>query len=253
MQAENLASSKKRIKDIIEAKPTDRIGIFDKDIELYSQNHSKSSKEFFIYDFDGPFESLSKEMGLENALLFFEREPRRCFSYFRDRLLSIMEKYETLKESGTIFDGSWINENMAYDNGLYFLLSKYRNELLGFHKDICMFFLNQNLPLFFHCDGKIEDLIPLLDGIGIKAIHPVQERCNPHLLSIKKTFSGSITFIGGVAKERLRESKESLLEHVNALSNDGSYIFSFDSLIPENYYMKEHDDLIQDVEKIKRI
>ena len=253
MQAKILASSKKRIKDIIEAKPTDRIGIFDKDIELYSQNHSKSSKEFFIYDFDGPFQSLSKEMGLENALVFFEKEPRRCFSYFRDRLLSIMGDYESLKESGIIFDGAWITEDMAYDNGLYFSLNKYRNELLGFHKDICMFFLNQNLPLFFHCDGKIEDLIPFLDGIGIKAIHPAQEKCNPNLLSIKKTFSGSITFIGGVAIERLTESKESLLEHANALASDGNYIFSFDSPIPENYYMKEYDDLIQDIENIKRI
>lgn len=244
MQAKVLASPKERIRNILKSKLVDRTGIFDLDIELFSEGGLKESEKFFLFCFDGPFQSMSSEMGLEEALTKFIQEPRHSLSSFKENQKQIIKEYKGLKDDGYKFDGVWMGEDIAYNNGLYFSIEKYRNQLLGIHSDLSDFFTSESLPLFFHCDGGVEDLIPLLVGAKIKAVHPVQEKPNPNLLKIKRDFSRHLTFVGGVCLHRLEQERKELLEYIQKLNEGGNYIFSFDGPIPDSFDKKEYDDLL---------
>ena len=161
---------------------------------------------------------------------------------------NIFSEYRKLKDKGFSFDGVWIGEDIAYDNGLYFSPKKYRDQLKPIHKDICSFFAEKGQRVFFHCDGKIEGLIPHLVGMGVKAIHPVQERCNPNFLAIKKDLAGIITIIGGVGLERLYGNIKDLEKYIYLLMEGGNYIFSFDGPLPDDFDKKEYQHVLKNIE-----
>jgi hypothetical protein len=240
-------TEKERIGNILKSEPTDRIGILDLDIEIYSKKSQKESEKFFLYSFDGLFQSLSSELGLEEALVRFVQEPRHVLSYFLKRHKEIIADYKRLKDAGYRFDGVWMGEDIAYDEGLYFSLERYQRQLSDFHKDICSYFKAEDLAVFLHCDGRIEDLIPRLTVMGVAAIHPVQERCNPNLLEIKKDLKENITFIGGVGLVRFQEGIERLKERVSRLKDGGNYIFSFDGPLPDDIDKKRYNSLLEDI------
>ena len=240
-------TGKDRIGNILRSKPVDRIGILDLDIDISSNNSQKESEKFFLYAIDGPFQSLSSELGLEEALTGFVQEPRHVLSYFLKKHKDIIAGYKRLKEAGCRFDGVWLGEDIAYDNGLYFSQERYQRQLSGFHKDIFSYFKTEGLKVFFHCDGKVEHLIPHLADMGAAAIHPLQEKCNPGLLEIKRDLKGSITFIGGIGIDRFQEGAEGLKERISELKEDGNYIFSFDGPLPDNIDKKRYGSLLEDI------
>lgn len=254
MQAKVLISPKERIRRILESKSVDRIGIADLDIEFFSENGPKISDKFFLFSFDGPFQSMSSKTGLEEALIRFAREPRRSLLSFKKSQGQITAEYKKLKDKGFEFDGAWMGEDIAYQKGLYFSIEKYHRELWGIHKDLSGFFTSERLPLFFHCDGNIEGLLPYLAALEIQAIHPVQERCNPNLVRLKREFCGHLTFAGGVGLHRLKQEPEELLEYIQRLSQGGNYIFSFDGPLPDSFDKEEYHKLIRFIsEKIAGI
>jgi len=253
MQAKVLSQKKQLVHDILSSKKQDRIATLYTDIELYSKESTKESDKFYLFDFNGPFQNLSSNLGLEDALCQFVKEPRKTSSVFKQYLLDIIEQYRSLKHKGFEFDGIWIWEDIAYDNGLYFSIEKYRQQLIGVHKDICDFFTSEELPIFFHCDGNIEKLIPLLVAIEVGAIHPLQEKVNPNLLKIKEIFKEVLTCVGGVGLDRLNCDADELLECIQSLQKDGDYIFSFDGPIPDGFDKKRFSQLIDNITNMEFI
>jgi hypothetical protein len=253
MQTKVLISAKQRIRDTLLSRPTDKLGIFDLDIEITDKNAKKESDRFLLFGFNGPFQQLSFDVGLEEALRMFESEPHRLCFLFKKRQEMILGRYQALKARGIAFDGAWMWEDIAYDKRLYFSLEKYRNRLMGIHRDICSFFISEGLAPLFHCDGNVEALIPFLAAMGIKAIHPMQEASNPHLLTIKKVYKQELTFIGGVGLHRLQAPLDNILRRVAELSEGDNYIFSFDGPLPRGFDMKKYNEIIDSIRSLKRI
>lgn len=247
MQAEVLITHKERIRNILESKPAEGTAILDRDIEFYTANSPIQSDKFFLFPFNGPFQTMSSKLGLEEALVKFIREPRHTLSDFKDYQKCAIADYKRLKKQGYAFNGAWMWEDIAYDKGVYFPAEKYRAQLLGIHKDMAGFFASENLPLFFHCDGNVEALIPFLADIKVKALHPMQEKSNPDILEIKKVFKGIMTFIGGVGLHRINQERGALLEYIQRLKEGGNYIFSFDGPLPDGFDKEKYDNLIRDL------
>jgi len=240
---------KERIVGLLRSEPVDRIGILDQDIELYSQGAARESEKFFALGLNGPFQAMSSELGLEQALIRFAQEPRHCMEFFKDYLAKIVQEHKILRDDGFRFDAVWIWEDIAYDKGLYFSTKKYAEHLSRPHRDIVEFFASQGLPAFFHCDGRVEELIPFLVRMQVAAMHPVQERANPNLIEIKRDLKGQMSFVGGVDLDRIRRSVDELTEHVERLKEDGNYIFSFDGPIPEDIDKRDYDNIIREIER----
>ena len=122
---------------------------------------------------------------------------------------------------------------------------------MGLHKDIVDYFKSQGLPCFFHCDGNVEELIPILSDMHIAALHPMQERSNPSLIKMMNDLGQRLTFIGGVGIERLNRSRAVLIDHIKMLCVAGNYIFCFDGPVTESVDKKLYEEIIEDTENIE--
>jgi hypothetical protein len=242
MQTQVLNIHKEIIIDTLRSNPVGKPGIFDLDVEFYKKE-LRESERFYLFCFNGPFQDLSPRFGLQEALVKFVHKARHTTLGYKDYVNKIIARYEELTKNGYKFDGVWMWEDMAYNDGLFFSLEKYRSQLFDIHKEICEFFKSQNLPLFFHCDGRVEKLIPFLIDAGVKAVHPVQESCNGDIIKLKKQFQGLITFVGGVGIDRIRHDKKELFDYIRRLNEGGNYIFSFDAPIE-----KEYENILKDIE-----
>lgn len=62
--------------------------------------------------------------------------------------------------------------------------------------------VNPNIHVQYHCDGKINDLIPDLIEAGIAILNPVQPECVDHHW-VKKTFGDCLAFNGGLGVQSI--------------------------------------------------
>src|SRR3989338_2540816 len=150
---------KERIKMIFTHAQPDRIGVFDffedititnwkkqgllpNNIDIYDlfdfdldfRKDKQNKNKFTILSLEGPFQQMIAKKGLQQALMDFSRETRRTKDFFKDTLSNIFSEYRKHKEKGLVFDGIWLYEDIAYDNGLYFSFEKYEDTLFDFHK-----------------------------------------------------------------------------------------------------------------------
>ncbi|MFC1808055.1 hypothetical protein ACFL0T_06810 [Candidatus Omnitrophota bacterium] len=248
MQTEVLISHKEHIRKILSRQHVKRPATLERDIDFSSRSKELKSDKFFLFDFNGPFQTMSSKLGLEKALIQFAQEPRHVLSYFKDILESIFKQYNRCKDEGYQFDGVWIWEDIAYDKGLLFSVARYRSQLIALHRELCDFFNSEGLLPFMHCDGNVESLIPLWVSIGVKGIHPIQEQCNPNILQIKDIFKQAMTFVGGVGVDRVNKGRKELLDRLRELNAGGSYIFSLDGPLIDEANKREYNIFCRDLE-----
>jgi uroporphyrinogen decarboxylase len=103
-----------------------------------------------------------------------------------------------------------------------------------------------NVPVVFHCCGKLDQVIPNLIRWGVDAVHPIQPSCND-IYSLKKQWGNYLSFIGNMSIEGVLAfgSQDEIIsdtrEHIDRLSYDGGYVVasshSITDAIPiQNYY-----------------
>ncbi len=102
-----------------------------------------------------------------------------------------------------------------------------------------------NLPIMWHCCGKLDEVLPYLLRWGVSAVHPFQPACND-IYAVKRAVGDRICLVGnmniegvlayGSADEVIADTRE----HIERLSSNGGYVVAsshsiIDSIPPENY------------------
>ncbi|MHB8280325.1 MAG: uroporphyrinogen decarboxylase family protein, partial [Candidatus Humimicrobiaceae bacterium] len=102
----------------------------------------------------------------------------------------------------------------------------------------------RNIPVVFHCDGNMVNVIPVLIDCGVEGAHPIQPSCND-IYKLKKQYSGDFALFGNIDTVLLANgTKEEIVEdvknHCNKLKDGGGYMLGssssiFDGIPPENF------------------
>ncbi len=216
----------------------------------FGRTDKPDKNKFILLCLNGPFQQLVSTKNLQQSLIDFTREPRHTKDFLKSSLNNIFSEYKGQKEEGHRFDGIWLWEDIAYDNGLYFSIEKYRNQLFGFHNEISSYFQNEGLYVVFHCDGNIEQLIPFLVKSKFCGIHPLQESSNPNIIRIKKGLKGAITFLGGIGLKHLKGLHQDILDRIEELKEAGDYIFCFDGPIPQDTEFKTYQNILARIKAV---
>ncbi|TKG94611.1 hypothetical protein EYV94_11725 [Puteibacter caeruleilacunae] len=95
------------------------------------------------------------------------------------------------------------------------------------------FIQSKGKNIFFHIDGKIEDMIPDFVEMGVDVLNPI-DLCagNQDIYQIKEKYGDQITISGNIDIEGVlrtgspEEVKEDVIEHIEKLSTGGGYIVS---------------------------
>lgn len=91
--------------------------------------------------------------------------------------------------------------------------------------------VNPEILIFYHSDGKIEELIPELIEVGVDILNPIQPECND-IFSIKKRWGDNLSLFGGIGVQSTLpfstpdEVKEVVKRIIGIMGNGGGYVLS---------------------------
>jgi len=263
-------TSCERIKRTLEFKIPDRVGIYDNvsgefpefdlklfDLEKFDAKAFQKAKEkglYLVASFSCPFQKLTFDLGLEEALLLIAKEPSQAKKQFAENTQRILDALEKLRQDGFVFDGAWMWSDLAYKKATYFSVQTYKKLLHEFHFDICGYFKGLGLPVILHSDGNCASFIPLFLEAGVRALNPLETDCGfEDAEFVKKEYGKDLVLFGNMPAVVLERSKKEIEEvfekRLQILKTGGGFIYHSDKPIPETVSRENYRFALEIVKK----
>lgn len=126
----------------------------------------------------------------------------------------------------------YLMEDLADRNGLSIAPAMIDEFCLAYAKELADIARAHGIPVMWHCDGNVHDLLPMLKNMGVSAVNPLQ----PHLndaAAFKREFGRDLAVYGGLDNCYIipNESAAAVRAHVLDVfatlgKPDGALIFS---------------------------
>lgn len=218
--------------------------------ESLKARYEKAEKEerFLALSCMEPFEHISGAVGRENLLMMMAGEADRAADLFLRSTEETLGMCQLMMDKGYHFDGAWLWGDLGYQNGLLFSTDYYNAFLLSLHKEFCGFFEKKGMPVIFHSDGNIEELIPHLIEAGVRAIEPLECNTGMDIAGLKREYGKDLVFFGGIDESSFQDAEKAEKEirtKFKYLMKGGGYIYRADSPILENCRFKNYSRVIE--------
>ena len=222
--------------------------------EALEGTYERASKKekFLVLSLMEPFEHISRVVGRETILTMMAQDANKATNLFSDSLEFTLNMCQFLLDKNYRFDGAWVWGDFGYSEGLIFSTDYYNAFLFDLHKELCDFFAKNNMPVIFHSDGNIKELIPHLIRTGIRAIEPLEANVGMDLAWLKKEYGKDIVLFGGIDERTFVDKKKAEREirsKFKYLMKDGTYIYHADSPILQNTSFENYKHVIELVKK----
>ncbi|GAH25637.1 unnamed protein product [marine sediment metagenome] len=137
-----------------------------------------------------------------------------------------------------------IADDLAGANGLMINPEKVEELYVPRLSKILKSIHERSIPVIFHSDGNMVNVIPILMKCGAIGAHPIQPSCND-IHALKREYQGKFALFGNIetvllAKGTKVEIEEDVKKHCDELKEGGGYILGssssiFDGIPPENF------------------
>lgn len=114
-----------------------------------------------------------------------------------------------------------------------------------------------NVPIQWHCCGKLDDVMPLFVKWGIDAVAPIQPACND-IYKLKKEWGDYLCLVGNINMEGVLafgtpdEVVEDTREHIERLSYNGGYVVASSHSIVDAIPVENYNAMIETAVKYGR-
>lgn len=128
----------------------------------------------------------------------------------------------------------FIDCDCAYKNGLMINPKLFRELWYDRTRRLIEPALAKGIPVTFHSDGKMDELIPMLIDLGFSAIHPIEPAAND-IYKVKRRFGkdicimGNIDVAGVLAFGSPDEVRQDVRTHIDRLGPGGHYVLGSSS------------------------
>ncbi|MCC7351452.1 MAG: hypothetical protein IT446_12870 [Phycisphaerales bacterium] len=159
--------------------------------------------------------------GEENLLIDMASDESFCDALF-DRVAAYLQEMalQNLRRTNTWETGMIVNDDMAGLIGPVFsprmferyLLPRYHRIIQTCRQAGCRHFI-------FHSDGNVQPLLELLIECGFEGINPIEPRCNPSLMELKRKYGRKLVLLGGVCNTQIlqRNNRREIQDHLRPL------------------------------------
>jgi uroporphyrinogen decarboxylase len=189
------------------------------------------------------FTNTSEVLGMEKFLIKLYRDTEQIehlFDIFTDYSIRI-----TKGLSNRPINCFWIDDDLCTNQGFFVNPKFIKKYWIPRTETILEPIKKKGIPIFMHCCGNVEELLPIIIDMGIVGIHPIQPNCND-IYKLKEKFGNKITFFGnmdiagvlafGTPEEVIEDTKT----HINKLAPGGGYVVAsshsiIDRIPYENY------------------
>ncbi len=151
------------------------------------------------------------------------------------------------------FDGAWMWGDLGCKTGLIFSTDYYNALLFDLHKEFCDFFKANGMPVIFHSDGNIRELLPHLIEAGVRAIEPIESDVGMDIAEIKREYGMDLVLFGGVDEQTfvsdIGKAENEIKSKFKVLMKNGGYIYHADSPISEEISFENYNKALGLVKK----
>lgn len=213
---------------------------------------AESGERFLILSCVEPFEHICGVLGREKVLIMMAEEPNKASGIFAKSAEFTLKLCQLALDKGYRFDGAWLWGDLGCKTGLIFSTDYYNAFLFDLHKEFCDFFAEKNMPVIFHSDGNIGELIPRLIEAGVRALEPLESDVDMDLFALKREYGRDVVLFGGI-NEKVFTGTDKLEDEIRTklrgLMKGGGYIYHADSPISEDISFENYNKALGFVKK----
>ena len=141
--------------------------------------------------------------------------------------------------------GIWLCDDIAYTEGLMVSPTFLRRHVFPNHKKIAQVGRSRGMPVIYHSDGDLTEVMDDLLDNGIHALHPIEPKALD-IYDMKRRYAGRLALVGNIdlgstlVRGTPEEVRQDVRKHIAALAPGGGYVVSSSNTIPnyvpfENY------------------
>jgi uroporphyrinogen decarboxylase len=197
---------------------------------------------------------LHNTMGYENGLLAMAEAPEFVEDIIATYTAFSVDRLELCFREGLTADGLWFFSDLCYKNGPLFAPAQFRRLALPHLMEYTRLCERHDLYFWWHCDGNVEQLIPLLVDLGVDAIHPLEARAGNDARAYKQRFGDSLCLIGNIDADVVATGDAGAIERevaskVPVASAGGGYMYHIDHSVPPTVAFDAYCFLLETVRK----
>jgi len=190
-----------------------------------------------IIHLGGFFEYAWQLMGFERFSIALVDEPELVDSLWNWVNRALMNHFEAVMDFRGI-SGIWLCDDLAYTEGLLVSPDLLRRYVFPSHRKIGRVCRDRGIPLIYHSDG---DLTQVMDDIienGVNALHPIEPKALD-IYEMKKRYSGRLALVGNIdlsytlTRASPEEVREDVRKHIRGLAPGGGYLLGSSNSIPD--------------------
>lgn len=185
----------------------------------------------------GIFERAWRLMGFEEFCLACAMRPE-----FTRRLLDrIGSWYCALWERIAAYPrvaGLWLPDDLAYTESFMLSPQIFRQQLFPWFERLGQICKRHDLLFFYHCDGRIWEVLEDLIAIGVDVLHPIEPKAMD-IRELKEKVKGRLALVGNVdldyplSRGRPEEVEAAAKELIRDLAPGGGWCLGSSNSIPE--------------------
>jgi len=144
----------------------------------------------------GILETSRQLMGFEGMALALYDDPGLVEAVV-ERIGSFL--FEVFQRAAGIpgVSGLWLADDLAHADGFFFSPDFYRRVLFPWFRRYGEVAASRNMPLIYHCDGVIWDIIPDLIDCGITALQPIEPKAMD-IVEVSRKWGRHLSLIGNI-------------------------------------------------------
>ena len=160
-----------------------------------------------------------------------------------------------VEQANDIVDFIVLGDDVADNNRPFISLQMFRELILPEYKKIAR---AAKVPIFWHSDGNIEPLIPLIIQSGFNGIHSLEPKANIDLAKIKRDFGDKLVLIGNLdtteilCQQNLELIRKDVKRCIKQGAPGGGYLFSSSNSLFEGHNIRAIIEAYNYAKKIGR-
>jgi len=149
-----------------------------------------------------------------------------------------------------IIGALWLADDLAYTNGLLWSPKPMRRLLFPWYVKISSIAKKAGLPLIFHSDGKLWDIMDDLINIGFNALHPIEPKAMD-ICEVRRKVGHNLCLIGNIdlgytlTRGTPDEVEAEVKNRIRDLAPGGGYCVGSSNSIPDYVPLKNYNAMIE--------
>lgn len=217
----------------------------------------KDANKFICYGSSDPFEMAQGLIGQVVLLTNMAQDPEFVKDIFASHTNLLIGMHEIYLSKGIVCDGVWLNGDIAYRNGTLFSPEMYRELLFPYHRKLCGYFRENNMPVIYHTDGDVRKVIPDFIKAGITCLQPLEAKAGMDVRNLKREYGDRLVFMGNIDVRVMSTGDKKKIEDevrskILAAKHNGGYIYHSDHSVPPSVSFDSYKFVMELVEEYGR-